>query len=502
MQITERHLRMLRSDTSEGFGLFYHLMHGRVIPEHVLGWIDALYKARKDKKPGILFEAFRGSTKTTTFMTYLAYQVGLYPDKSNLVVQVSDDIARDNMAAVAYLIQQNPAWRIPFQHVVPGKSWGADGYEVIRNDISEFEWSRLISTRKDPTFVGVGRTSRAIIGKHPNGVLYLDDIDDENTTSSDRERVKTQKILAGTIFPTMTPETFLIDSGTPWTMNDSIAYMKATRSFAEVKTAIYTDGKPTWPQKFPEQEVQEIRQRVGQLEFARMYELNLEAAQGINLKEEWLHDYPAENINPSWPVVFGVDYASTSDVLRHRDRDYFALSIGRLLPGGGVVLADGVRKHLSQGEAIDLMVSMALIYPSLGLAIVETEGIGDQFLQLLITATALPVIGANTADRIGEFGGSISRRKGDRFEKQLGPLFRSSRIWISSAENPYLREFRNEWLTWPIGEHDDTLDATFYMAYAAMIQGALAPTQTFTEQDPWFMPKRKTMSPYAMMGRR
>ena len=449
-----------------------------------------------------MFEAFRGSTKTTTFMTYLGYQVGLYPEKSNLVIQVGDDIARDNTAAVAYMIQQNPAWRIAFQHVVPGKNWGADGYEVIRNDISEFEWSRLISTRKDPTFVGVGRTSRAIIGKHPNGLIYLDDIDDENTTSSDRERIKTQKILAGTIFPTMTPETFLIDSGTPWTMNDSMAYMKATGSFYPVKTPIYTKGSPTWPQKFPEKVIQDIRQRSGQLEFARMYELNLEAAQGINLKEEWLHEYPAENINPSWPVVFGVDYASTADMLRSRDRDYFALSIGRLLPGGGVVLADGIRKHLSQGEAIDLMQSLALTYPSLVLAIVETEGIGDQFLQLLITATAIPVIGANTADRIGEFGGSMGRRKGDRFEKQLGPLFRSSRIWISSAENEYLREFRNEWLTWPIGVHDDTLDATFYMAYAAMMQGALAPTQTFTEQDPWFMPKRRTANPYAMMGGR
>jgi hypothetical protein len=77
--------------------------------------------------------------------------------------------------------------------------------------------------------------------------------------------------------------------------------------------------------------------------------------------------------------------------------------------------------------------------------------------------------------------------KGKKFEGQLGPLFRSSRVWISSQENEYLSHFRNEWLSYPDGAHDDTLDATYYMVYAAMMQGALAVNPEIDEEmAPWY----------------
>jgi len=81
----------------------------------------------------------------------------------------------------------------------------------------------------------------------------------------------------------------------------------------------------------------------------------------------------------------------------------------------------------------------------------------------------------------------------------MGPLFRSGRVWVSSEENEYLHAFRNEWLGWPNADHDDTLDATFYMLYAGIMEGSLvAPKMTNPDANPWYAPKRKkSVSPWS-----
>jgi phage terminase large subunit-like protein len=132
------------------------------------------------------------------------------------------------------------------------------------------------------------------------------------------------------------------------------------------------------------------------------------------------------------------------------------------------------------------------------MAIIETEGAGEQILQLLLNRTNIMIIGANTATKLSSV--SSTRKKGERFTRQMGPLFRSGRVWISSEENEYLNEFRNEWLGWPNADHDDTLDATFYMLHAAILEGALvAPKIKNEEVNPWYAPtsKKRTTSPWS-----
>jgi len=97
VELTPRLIDLVRSDTPDGFELFYMLIQEEagaqgLLPKHARKWIEAAYDAR-DKKKGLLVEAFRGSTKTTTFMAFLAYRIGLEPHRANLVVQVGDDIA-------------------------------------------------------------------------------------------------------------------------------------------------------------------------------------------------------------------------------------------------------------------------------------------------------------------------------------------------------------------------------------------------------------------------
>jgi len=428
-----------------------------------------IYEARQQGK-GIVVEAFRGSTKTTTVTnTFTAFRIGQEPHRANLLIQVGDDIATDNTGQIADIIANSPAWKAIFPYVVPDreKGWGAGGYEVkVTEEMMAYEdWRRQNSGRKDPTLLGVGYKSGEIIGKHPDGVLVVDDIHNEINTSSDREMSTVRKILTGTIFPTMTPDTWSIFIGTPWVENDCLHYALSTGEFEHMKTPVYrvVDGEVvyTWPEKFDEKEVSRQRNKAGEIEFARMFLLDLEAAKGVNLRSEWLHSYPAKEIDPSWPVIFGIDYASTADKLKDKDRDYFAMAIGRAIPGGGLVVVDGVRRHLSKGEALDLVVSYWAVYPTLKRIGVENIGKGEEYYNDLLLTKDLngrvPPLMPISHGR---------RSKGERFEKWLAPRFQAARIWISDADTPFLSEFRNEWLRWPLGEHDDCLDAVYMMAAA------------------------------------
>ena len=107
-------------DSPVGFENFYQVVFDRELPEHALNeWVKPIYSGRK-KGLGTVVEAFRGSTKTTTLtIAWVAFRIGHEPQKSNLLIQVGDDIAKDNAQQIAELIAYNPGWKRVFPRVSP-----------------------------------------------------------------------------------------------------------------------------------------------------------------------------------------------------------------------------------------------------------------------------------------------------------------------------------------------------------------------------------------------
>ncbi len=472
----------------ESFAAFYQLLWGRPLPPHAKEeWLPILYQARSEGI-GTIIEAFRGSSKTTTLtITYLMFQIGKSPERSNLLIQNSDEAARDTASQIADMIELNQGWKAVFPHIVPDKhaGWGAAGYEVKRIDLAYEEWRKLTAQAKakDPTLLGLGYRSGAIIGKHPSGVLFLDDIHDEQNTRSARELALVEKIVTGTILPTCTPETQQVIIGTPWVENDVLGYLKSTGEYLSVKTPILRENEavrqPVWEARFGLEEIDRQRRLAGEVEFSRMYLLDLKAVSGVYLRREWLNKFPLEKIDPSWPVVMGVDYASAADEIIAGKRDYFAIAIGRALPGGaGMVLVDGFRGKVSQGEAEETLKKMAAIYPSIQIIGVEAVGKGEEFFHLMLRSSRLPI-------RAVQPGG---KSKGIRFERGMAPLFEFGRVWLSDLETPFLRAFEEEWVRWPQGEHDDCLDAVYWMLYVGVphLLGADREKKGKKKENPFF----------------
>ena len=476
------------NDSPEGFKAFFELLHGPPLHSEGELWIKKAYEAHESGK-GLAQKCHRESGKTTVFSKFFtAFRIGKEPHKTNGIIRNNDDKANLTAAAIAHIIEHDPNWRAVFPHVVPDKErgWGAKGYYVKRTDIDEDEWKELCTqSPPDPTFVGYGRTSGSIIGSRFSGVCIVDDIIDTEDIASERTLAKVRDFYTNTLQYCLMTGSWEVWNYTPWLSNDIYAYIESTGEYLRNETPVMRPAEPNaegaqyweedphipysgrwwylyWPEVWDFKRIAKKYRTTGALDFARMMLLDLEATKGINLKKEWLHYYPADEIDPTWPVFFGVDYASTRDKLKDKNRDYFALAIMRAIPGGGLVLVDGDRRRLSKGEAITLVLQRWQQYPTLQLIGVESIGKGEEFYNDLIFANDI----AGRPPPLFEIRSHGRRSKGARFEDWLAPRFQMSRIWVSNASSSFINEFVNEWLLWPNAEFDDCLDGVYMAALA------------------------------------
>jgi phage terminase large subunit-like protein len=390
-----------------------------------------------------------------------------------------------------------------FPSVIPDyqKGWGAGGYEVV--DKSVPNWSELNATRKDPTFVGLGYSSRAIIGKHPDGLLLLDDINDENNTSSEKELNTVLQILNGTILKTRVDSTWMIAVGTPWVEGDVLDYLEKTGKFAVVNTPVFRDDftsdiefrghgiKLTWPEvktlEFIEDEY-DLDLTPGKVEFYRMMLLDLTK---IQQRVFTWQSYRAQDISATWPMTVGCDYAGTMDVQRNKmgDNDYFCLAYVMKNPNGGAIVYDGVRERTTQVQAEEFVKSAQAMFRGHITTVVEGDSKGEEFIQVVRRNPGIKLLPLKT-------GG---RGKAKRLERELQPLLASGMVKISDADTPFLRALRKELSDYPNGKHDDTLDAV-YWALRGM-PDVLVGGKVFDEELPTGLPRVKKVSPFASLAR-
>lgn len=504
--------------SAEGYKHHYSGIFSHTLPSFAWDWVQEFFEFYDKGIRRFGFKAHRGATKSTVWtIGFSTYILATHPSEGILIVQKSDTAGGKTSSAIAGVIKSNAGWLQMYPHLIPDEKqkWAFEGYEIIDTRLPYNEWrQKVLDERpKDNSFVAYGWSNGGIVGMHPRW-LFVDDILDEENTRSKREMMAVSSTMKGNVLQTLNrppewdnnwKEPTAIFSYTPWYADDFYAYIESTGLYHVMETPLAQEASETakgafewrgkywvcaWevkqPAKFMDAKVQEW----GEMDFQRMQMLDLTKAEGINLKREWLHEFPYEKINPSWPVYIGVDYASSADKQKMGANDYYSLAIVRGIPGGGVVLVDGFRAKLSQGESEEKLKAICALYPALALIGFEKLGKGYDSMWQLINS-GLPII---PCPREGEG----KRSKGDRFERAggLGPLFQFSRAWISDLETPFLKAFRDEWSAWPNGKNDDTLDSVYWACYVA--GGLLIPPP---ETDMLGVRKERTKSAFATLGK-
>jgi hypothetical protein len=498
----------------EGFSAFYYCGTQHELPPYAKNiWVPKLVNA-KNRSTGVILEGFRGATKSTIIFWWVLYVLGKRPVGSTVLVRINDAAAAETGNAMAEIIERSVAWKLCFPNIVPDpdRRWSSEGWFIKDKSMDYSKWveATIADHLGEPSLLTAGITSGVHIGKHPSNGWYFDDFHDEQNTRSAREMRNIVDTIEKNIIPTWTrPEGHptLAGACTFWGDDDGYHSLLKTGLFEHIRTPIFTldaDSpivypgiayhnmhiRLTWPEAFPVEKIVEIEAQ-NPVWFPVMYLCDLSSIKGSVLKKEWLHDFPVEKIGENWPVYIGVDFASSEDKLKEKERDYCSIAVGKAIPGGGIVLVDGMRGKWPAAESMGHLKSFAVKYPTLVTIGVEKWGKGETFKDMLLYNTKLPIMAC-------PFDGSPVKSKGQRYETEggLAPMFVDGRIWLSSELNDDFRKaFTDEWIGWDGKQsrtgHDDTLDSVYWMAYVG--QGFLTPTADRARVGR----KKTTSDPYA-----
>ena len=473
-----------KTDSPRSFAAYYRYMTGTTLPNHARKWIDTIYEGKSRDMATLTF-AFRGSWKTTTIsILYTSYRIGKEPWKTNLVLTNNDASGQNITQAISNIIALDPKWKDVFPGVQPDKAngWGAQGYWVRDHEMSDEDWARKTSITKDPSLLGLGISSGSVIGKHPTGVLLLDDIHDEKNTISQTERAKVVKILTDTIMPMIVPdgtkeegdqlETWTLAVGTPWHEEDAYHYMRETGEFLFCFTpllypvtegaedAVYFEHKKLvgyyrlgWADRCPPKVVKSFYNLSGHRGFGRMYLLSLTASNELGIP---YHGYPeaqVEKESQEYPVYGGVDYASVIEirgkVMDAKNRSKFALYWGYVTPQQSLVVIDGIVGHYTQLQSENNVASLQNRYLKYQMTGVEMNGKGEEFYALM---TRHP--------EVAMYPFWVTGRKPERLETQLAPWIELGKILINDKDTDALNFLRKALAEFPHGNLD-VLDALY-----------------------------------------
>ena len=450
-------------DSPDGYKAFYELLHGFPPPEHIMQEIHAIYKAHAEGI-GCLVFAWRGSWKSVSIsVTFIAHRIGLEPNKTNVVVCANDDSAEKITKAVAAIIEFHPEWQRIFPNIVPDTGrWSVEGFSVLDKSIGRDEWASRQSGVIDPTLVGGGYKSSRLIGKHPSGVLDIDDIHDRDNASSEKERSQVVDILVKTILKTTVKkddkmQTWLIAVGTPWALDDAYYTMRNTGQYefisipamtkAKEGEGIYIDGKNrdgvvfkdivgwwhlTASKRFGINSV--IKERAdGQSSFWQMIMLDLAVAETAKLR---YYGYPHGDIKLDWPMVGGADPTNTFNSENDKT-SYFALAFVAKIPAGGAVVVDGILERCSQLQAENYILASQGKFPNWQFTAVENVGGGAGFIQTLQRNPKIKVIPSG----LKGISDAKIRSKKDRVI-DMARWFEDSTVRISDEDTPFLNALR------------------------------------------------------------
>ncbi|WP_203071960.1 phage terminase large subunit [Falsiroseomonas ponticola] len=435
---------------NQASGLGTPALHRRV-----LRWLQAR-QAAGDRR--LLLMAFRGFGKSTLIGLYCAWRLYRAPETRILVVAADHALATKMVANVRRVLGRHPLCAA----LLPGHgegSWAADRFTVARDGVL-----------RDASMIAAG------IGGNITGaradLIIADDVEVAGNCDTPGKREELRERLTEAEF-VLVPGGTILFVGTPHA-EDSL-YAEGEDAFLSgyrrlTLPLLDTAGRSTWPERFPDEAVAALRDRVGPLAFRRQMMLERVATGAARLDPAAMARYGAE-----------IDYREANG------RGVLSLMGTRLVSGGGwwdpaygrpgsgdasvlaAMFADAEGRHYlhrvayllhdpeaEEDAATQQCRAVAALARDLLLPVVrvETNGLG-RFLPGLLRREIARI---GTACTVVE---ATSRRaKSDRILAALDPVLAARRL--SAHDSVFRGRFVREMAEWrpdTPGLADDALDA-------------------------------------------
>ena len=198
------------------------------------------------------------------------------------------------------------------------------------------------------------------------------------------------------------------------------------------------EGAPLWPERFPLEVLERIREAIGSSAWLSLYQQRPTAEEGAIFKRAWFKTFSTE---PEMKrVVFSLDTAFKAGT----SNDYSVIAvIGE--SKDGYFLLHVTRERLEFPDLQRRVVGLAEIMRP-NAVLIEDAASGQSLIQTLKSETRLPILPVKAT------GDKVSRANA------VSPLVESGRVYIRDQAQ-WLPDFLEELCSFPAAPHDDQVDA-------------------------------------------
>jgi phage terminase large subunit-like protein len=372
---------------------FIEYVFGYKLAPHHRQMLEFAYERVKNRENGVILGP-RGSAKTTIITTGLsAFLIATRPDIRIGIFSQKSEKAEAMSAAIMSIVSASPAFIELFGNLRGEGKWTAT------------EWVRKGSPylfSKDRTVVAGGANQSSSIVSKRCDVIILDDVLDENNTSTLEQREKIESWFWRTVKPAQAAEGgSIIVVGTRWAAGDLYEKLIEENHWSNVVIrAIITDPetgeeRSYWPEVWPLERLYKERADIGWANFSCAY-LNDIVGEGSIIKAEWFKDrFTQLPSDRSYVFNIGIDLASST-----RERADWTAGVLVAVDNQHehwVLHADRIKTETEHRAFVERLWQWGRIngYP-VSKIIIESNQHQAVFVQDMIRETSLPVVPRRT----------------------------------------------------------------------------------------------------------
>ncbi len=332
--------------------------------------------AAKHKRLVLMAHFESGKTENLAIARTL-WELGRDPSLTFAVVSKTEGQSMKTTRRIREIIETSAELRMVFPDLRPGRPWGDTAFCIDRPH-----------GQRTPSVQAFG-IDVAILGDRVDRMLLDDLADWESSRTEVQRRATTDKTLTH-LMSRLTERARVVCTGVPFHVEDTISTLARMPGWYCGRFPVMDDfGLPRWPERWPEERIEDVRVAMGPAAAARMLDLNpvsdadacfieaditaaIQRGERATPLSDWKGRTALVNRSPAYRVVVGVDPAvglkPTNDlsavvaglVHPNGDREVLGCDAGRW-PFGSIIehINDMVMRFAADAVAVETNAAQA-----------------------------------------------------------------------------------------------------------------------------------------------
>lgn len=372
-----------------------------------------------------------------------AWYMGRNPDHYVVMATYAQELADDFGRKVKNQIED-----VAYQGVFPGVGLADDSKSAkrfhIEGDIGGYEHS---TTQRGAYYaVGVGGP---LTGRGAHLLLIDDPVKNREEAESEVIRKKTKDWYTSTAYTRLMPGGRIVLIQTRWHEDDLAGWLQAEHEHESWTVlnlpAIDDTGDALWPEQYPVEALERIKRALPPRDWSALYQQTPSPETGDYFKREWIHTTDHIPDKRTLSIYGGSDYAVTAD-----GGDYTVHAVVGVCPEGRMYLLDLWRQQASSDVWVDAFCDLVRKWKPLGWAEEGGQiksGVGPFLIKRMIETKSYVV-----REQFPTRGDKAVRAQSIRGRMAMQGIY-------VPADAPWLSDLVNEMMSFPVGVHDDQVDA-------------------------------------------